>query len=173
MSEIALQLEYSVEADVGPAFAWQFRTDLANWNDPPAQFALDAPFEAGSRGTTLLPGQETLHWRRARPGRVAHHPHRARDHGWTDTEFPAQFAGNCLSVPGFTPREILRPSPRPNSPRDRGRASSCRPGTSSWRGGASIGDTHPASPAASPASPADAISGKRTPPPCRPGARCC
>ena len=63
MSEIALQLEYSVEADVSPAFAWQFRTEVSNWNDPPAQFALDGPFEAGSHGTTLLPGQETLHWR--------------------------------------------------------------------------------------------------------------
>ena len=62
MSEIALQLEYSVEADVSPAFAWQFRTDVSKWNDPPAQFALDGPFEAGSSGTTQLPGQETLHW---------------------------------------------------------------------------------------------------------------
>jgi hypothetical protein len=63
MSEIALQLEYSVEADVSPDFAWQFRTDVANWNDPPASFVLDGPFEAGSCGTTLLPGQEPLHWR--------------------------------------------------------------------------------------------------------------
>jgi hypothetical protein len=62
MSEIAWQLEYSVEAEVSPAFAWQFRTDVSNWNDPPAQFALDGPFEAGTRGTTQLPGQETLHW---------------------------------------------------------------------------------------------------------------
>lgn len=63
MSGVALQLEYSVEVDVSPAFAWQFRTDVSNWNDPPAHFVLDGPFEAGSRGTTQLPGQETLHWR--------------------------------------------------------------------------------------------------------------
>ena len=63
MSEIALQLKYSVEADVSPAFAWRFRTDVANWNDPPARFALDGPFEVGSCGTTLLPGQAPLHWR--------------------------------------------------------------------------------------------------------------
>ena len=70
MSEIALQLEYSVEADVSPAFAWRFRTDVANWNDPPARFAIDGPFEVGSHGTTLLPGQEPLHWRirEVRPG---------------------------------------------------------------------------------------------------------
>ena len=48
MSEIALQLEYSVEADVSPDFAWQFRTDVADWNDPPASFVLEGPFEAGS-----------------------------------------------------------------------------------------------------------------------------
>jgi Polyketide cyclase / dehydrase and lipid transport len=63
MSEIALQLESSVEVNVSPAFAWQFRTDVSNWNDPPAQFALNGPFEVGSRGTTLMSGGETLHWR--------------------------------------------------------------------------------------------------------------
>src|SRR5262249_49558710 len=61
-SHIALQLEYSVEVAVSPAFAWQFRTDVSNWNDPPAQFALHGPFQTGSRGSTQLPGQEPLHW---------------------------------------------------------------------------------------------------------------
>lgn len=71
MSEIALQLEHSVEADVSPPFAWSFRIDVANWNDPPAKFALDGPFAAGSRGTTLLPGQAPLHWyiRDVQPGK--------------------------------------------------------------------------------------------------------
>ena len=71
MSEIALQREHSVEADVTPPFAWSFRTDIANWNDPPAKFALDGPFATGSRGTTLLPGQPTLHWhiREVQPGK--------------------------------------------------------------------------------------------------------
>ena len=70
MSEIALQLEHSVEADVSPPFAWSFRIDVANWNDPPAKFALDGPFAAGSRGTTFLPGQAPLHWyiRDVKPG---------------------------------------------------------------------------------------------------------
>jgi hypothetical protein len=63
MSEVALHLSYSVEADVTPAFAWRFRTDVATWNDPPATFALDGPFATGSQGTTLLPGQQPLHWR--------------------------------------------------------------------------------------------------------------
>lgn len=36
---------------------------MRNWDDPPAQFALDGPFAASSQGTTLLPGQEPLRWR--------------------------------------------------------------------------------------------------------------
>ena len=63
MSKIALRLKCSVEADVSPAFAWRFRTDVANWNDPPARFVMDGPFEDGQCGTTLLPGQAPLHWR--------------------------------------------------------------------------------------------------------------
>jgi hypothetical protein len=71
MDEIALQLEHSVEADVSPSFAWSFRTDIRNWNDPPATFALDGPFAAGARGTTVLPGQEPFHWciREVQPGK--------------------------------------------------------------------------------------------------------
>ena len=70
MSGIALQLEQSVVVEVSLEFAWRFRTDIANWNDPPARFTLDGFFGAGSRGTTLLPGQEPLHWsiREVRPG---------------------------------------------------------------------------------------------------------
>jgi len=62
MTDIALVLEHSSEADVSQAFAWNFRTDIANWNDPPATFLLDGPFADGSRGTTLLPGQEPRVW---------------------------------------------------------------------------------------------------------------
>src|SRR6185369_13562562 len=62
MSGIALQLEYSVNADVSLEFAWKYRTDIATWNDPPARFVLDGPFIAGARATTLLPGQPPLHW---------------------------------------------------------------------------------------------------------------
>lgn len=70
MKNIAWELEHSIEADVSPSFAWNFRTDVANWDDPPAHFELDGPFATGSWGTTLLPGQESLRWhiREIRPG---------------------------------------------------------------------------------------------------------
>ena len=69
MSAIFVQMEHSVEAEVGLEFAWKYRTDVANWNDPPARFVFDGPFVAGSSGMTLLSGQQPLHWsiREARP----------------------------------------------------------------------------------------------------------
>ena len=71
MNDIAYQAEYSVEAPVSPAFAWDWRIDVKNWDDPPAQFQLDGPFAIGSWGTTRLPGQEPLRWqiRDVRPRR--------------------------------------------------------------------------------------------------------
>jgi hypothetical protein len=62
MDAIALRLEHFVEVDVSPSFAWSFRTDITNWRDPPATFALDGPFVAGAQGTTAMPGQEPFHW---------------------------------------------------------------------------------------------------------------
>jgi hypothetical protein len=58
MKNIACKLEHSVKADVTTSFAWSWRTDIKNWDDPPAQFQLDGPFASGSWGRTLLPGQE-------------------------------------------------------------------------------------------------------------------
>lgn len=71
MSEVALTLKCSVEADVTADFAWRFRTDISNWDDPPAKFAIHGPFEAGSYGTTELPGQMPLQWQitQVRPGK--------------------------------------------------------------------------------------------------------
>jgi hypothetical protein len=71
MNHIVYQVEHSVEAQVSPAFAWDWRTDVKNWDDPPAQFQLHGPFATGSWGTTRLPGQEPLRWqiRDVRPGR--------------------------------------------------------------------------------------------------------
>src|ERR1700674_3987003 len=61
-TDMALVLEHSIEADVSQTFAWNFRTEIANWRDPPATFLLDGPFAEGAQGTTLVPGQESLAW---------------------------------------------------------------------------------------------------------------
>jgi hypothetical protein len=70
MTNIACQLEHSVDAEVSLAFAWKWRTNIENWDDPPAQFQLGGPFAKGSWGTTRFPGQEPIHWqiRDVRPG---------------------------------------------------------------------------------------------------------
>jgi hypothetical protein len=62
MPSIAWEMTYSVESDASLAFVWDYWTNIANWDDPPAEFKLDGPFASGSRGTTRLPGQEPLHW---------------------------------------------------------------------------------------------------------------
>lgn len=71
MNDIVYQEEHSIEVPVSLAFAWDWRTDVTNWDDPPAQFQLDGPFAVGSWGTTRLPGQEPLRWqiRAVQPGR--------------------------------------------------------------------------------------------------------
>jgi hypothetical protein len=62
MKNIACELEYSIEAEVSLSFAWNWRTDIQNWDDPPAQFRLDGPFASGSWGTTLFPGYKPVRW---------------------------------------------------------------------------------------------------------------
>jgi hypothetical protein len=71
MDDIAYQVEHSVDVPVSPAFAWDWRTDVRNWDDPPAQFELTGPFATGSWGTTRLPGQPPMRWqlRDVRPGK--------------------------------------------------------------------------------------------------------
>jgi hypothetical protein len=56
------EIIHSVETNASPTFAWNYWTEVTNWDDPPAKFELDGPFACGSRGTTRLPGQEPLHW---------------------------------------------------------------------------------------------------------------
>src|SRR5262245_20984314 len=59
-TEPVWQFQHSVECNAPRHFAWSYWTDIANWNDPPASFHLDGPFDVGSRLTTNLPAQ-TLH----------------------------------------------------------------------------------------------------------------
>ena len=58
----AWECQRSVDVDVPASFAWQYMTDVRNWSDPPAEFTLDGPFAAGTRGTTRMPGQGTNVW---------------------------------------------------------------------------------------------------------------
>jgi len=63
MSGIAWQIEHTVEADVSATFAWNYWSNVANWDDPPAEFVLDGPFLEGAVGTTRIPGQDPILWR--------------------------------------------------------------------------------------------------------------
>lgn len=56
----AWDFQHSVECKASREFAWKYWTNISNWDDPPAKFELDGPFDAGSRLRTILPGQ-TLH----------------------------------------------------------------------------------------------------------------
>jgi hypothetical protein len=56
-SEPVWEFQHSVDCNTPRHFAWNHWTDIANWNDPPASFHLDGPFDVGSRLTTNLPGQ--------------------------------------------------------------------------------------------------------------------
>jgi hypothetical protein len=64
---------HAEEADASPDFAWRYWSNVANWDDPPAQFELDGPFAVGARGLTRIPGQEPIHWiiREVRPAEAA------------------------------------------------------------------------------------------------------
>jgi hypothetical protein len=57
IKEPAWQFQHSVQCNAPRKFAWSYWTNTANSNDPPAQFALDGPFDVGSWLTTTLPGQ--------------------------------------------------------------------------------------------------------------------
>jgi hypothetical protein len=62
MANVPWEMSHSVETNASLAFAWNFWTNVSNWDDPPAEFELEGPFAIGSRGSTRLPGQEPLHW---------------------------------------------------------------------------------------------------------------
>jgi Polyketide cyclase / dehydrase and lipid transport len=67
----AWECQRSVDVDVPVSFAFAYLTDIRNWSDPPAEFALDGPFANGTRGTTRMPGQPAASWtiRDVEPGR--------------------------------------------------------------------------------------------------------
>jgi Polyketide cyclase / dehydrase and lipid transport len=72
MSAPVWQTRRSVEVGVSVAFAWRYMTDIRNWDDPPAEFALEGQFANGSRGTTRMPGRPVASWTicEVEPGRA-------------------------------------------------------------------------------------------------------
>jgi hypothetical protein len=56
-SKPAWQFQHSVACKATRQFAWSYWTNIEHWNDPPASFQIDGPFQRGSRLTTSLPGQ--------------------------------------------------------------------------------------------------------------------
>jgi hypothetical protein len=50
MAIIPWEITHSVETNASPAFAWHFWANVANWDDPPAEFELEGPFATGSQG---------------------------------------------------------------------------------------------------------------------------
>ena len=62
MSDTAWETHHSVETGATPSFAWTFMSNVANWDDPPAQFHLEGPFVSRASGTTRMPGQPPRHW---------------------------------------------------------------------------------------------------------------
>ena len=63
MSDIAWETAHSVDSHASLRFAWDYMTNVANWDDPSATFELEGPFMAGSHGTTRIPGQEPRRWK--------------------------------------------------------------------------------------------------------------
>ena len=62
MATVPWEITHLIETNASPTVAWQYWTNIANWDDAPAEFELEGPFATGSRGITRLPGQEPLHW---------------------------------------------------------------------------------------------------------------
>ncbi len=65
MRNSAWEIAHSVETHATQAFAWEFMSNVANWNDPPARFQILSPFVTGGRGTTQMPDQPPQEWQLA------------------------------------------------------------------------------------------------------------
>jgi len=61
------ELKHSVIADAHRQTVWEFVSNIANFarveGDTVESMTLDGPFQAGTKGTTKMPGQEPTHWR--------------------------------------------------------------------------------------------------------------
>jgi hypothetical protein len=71
------ELKHSVIAAANRQTVWEFVSDIDNLarieGDAVESMTLDGPYQAGSKGTTKMRGQEPIHWRLAEvepPGRT-------------------------------------------------------------------------------------------------------
>jgi hypothetical protein len=62
VSDVAWETRHSVETRANVEFAWQYWSNVKNWDDPPARFEFEGPFLNGARGLTHLPGQPPIEW---------------------------------------------------------------------------------------------------------------
>src|SRR3954464_1494757 len=63
------ELKHSVIADANRQTVWEFASNIDNLarieGDAVESMTLDGPYQAGSKGTTKMRGQEPIHWRLA------------------------------------------------------------------------------------------------------------
>jgi hypothetical protein len=61
------ELKHSVIANANRQTVWEFISNIENGarieGDAVESMTLDGPFQAGTKGTTKMPGQEPTHWR--------------------------------------------------------------------------------------------------------------
>jgi hypothetical protein len=102
MATVPWEITHSVETNASPAFAWNFWTDVANWDDPPAEFELDGAFATGSRGATRLPGQEPLNPDMKLPDLAIQVLHRNEGKGsnYILSDYLAKISSEFLAVAG-------------------------------------------------------------------------
>jgi hypothetical protein len=62
LTEAAWETSYSIKTRASADFAWNYWTDVKNWDDPPARFEFRGPFVPGARGLTHLPEQPPIEW---------------------------------------------------------------------------------------------------------------
>jgi hypothetical protein len=62
MSDAAWETSFAVETDADLEFAWNYWSNVKNWDDPPARFELEGAFADGAHGATWVGEQLTMHW---------------------------------------------------------------------------------------------------------------
>jgi hypothetical protein len=62
MGDAIWQMSFAVDTVADLEFAWNYWSNVKNWDDPPARFELEGTFADGARGSTWIGEQLTMHW---------------------------------------------------------------------------------------------------------------